>query len=62
VINVIGWVLKERGAIRPTRRRAAREGKKADDITIAHPADTQTLTPAVMTNASDILTPNGLSN
>jgi hypothetical protein len=71
VIDEIGWPLKQRPPLCVTRSLAAREGKKADDgtmtsqpdtkpTTVAGPANGQTLTPAMMTSASDILTTNNV--
>jgi hypothetical protein len=65
VINVMGCHSKERAPMQVTRRLAAREGKKAEDgimtssldpnpTTVANPATTQTLTPAITTEALDI--------
>jgi hypothetical protein len=66
MIDVIGWLSKERRLMFATRKLAAREGKKVDDgtktsspdanpTTVAGPAATQTLRPAITTYVLDIL-------
>jgi hypothetical protein len=58
IIDVIGWLSGEPCPMFQTRRLAAREGKKADDetmassldpTTVADPFATQTLTPVMRT-------------